>query len=404
LAGATLSTLSNILKEYYLPPVVEQLNNEVLIVQRLEARDQELFGKEAYVPIHSARSGGVGARAELGTLPTSGNQSYNKVVYDLKYLYGIVQVSGPSMAKTASEAGSFLQALKSELDGIRNDLQLDVARQCYGDGTAQVAQCGTTTASTTVVLANSEALRKGFLYVNMVVDIGTAAAPTTIASAVTITDLSIANGTITISGSAVTTSASHFVFRSGATTGTANIFEIDAGLQKLVTSGAANTVGGLDSSAAGNSYWQNLQDTSGGALALDKMMQAFNQVAISGGNLSVILTTYGLQRAYFNLLQSQVRYTEPTTIKGGFQVLDFMGKPVISDRLAPFGKIHWLDESYIKVFSNRDWHFLDEDGHILKWVVGQDAWQAVLARYMNLGISRRNVQMVQSGLTDTTGY
>jgi hypothetical protein len=307
------------------------------------------------------------------------------------------------MAKTASEAGSFLQALKSELDGIRNDLQIDVARQCYGDGSAQIQQCGTTTASTTVVLSSAEALRKGFLYVNQVVDIGTAASPTSLANAVTITDLNLATPSITISGSAITTSASNFVFRSGAGINATSSFEVD-GLQKLVTSGSANTVGGIDSSAAGNSFWQNQQDTSGGALALDKMMQNYNQVKVAGGNLSVVLTTYGLQRAYFNLLQSQVRYTEPTTIRGGFQVLDFQGMPVISDRLAPFGKIHWLDESYIKVFSNRDWHFLDEDGHILKWVIGADAWQAALARYMNLGISRRNVQLVQSGLTDATGF
>jgi hypothetical protein len=406
MAGANLTTLSNILKEYYLPPVVEQLNNEVLIVQRLEARDQELFGKEAYVPIHTARSGGVGARGEYAgaaNLPTAGNQSYNKAVFDLKYLYGSVLVTGPSMAKTASEAGSFLQALKSELDGIRNDLQIDVARQCYGDGTAQIAQCGTTTASNVVVLANSEALRKGFLYINQVVDIGTAASPASVASAVTITDLSVASGTITVSGSAVTTSASNFVFRSGSGINATSSFEMD-GLQKLVTSGSANTVGGIDSSAAGNSFWQNLQDTSGGALALDKMMQNYNQVRIAGGNLSVVLSTFGLQRAFFNLLQSQVRYTEPQTIRGGFQVLEFQGMPFIADRLAPFGKVHWLDESYLKVFTNRDWHFLDEDGHILKWVPNADAWQAALARYMNLGISRRNVQLVQSGLTDTTGY
>lgn len=402
MAGATLTTLSNILKEFYLPPVIEQLNNEVLIVQRLEARDQELFGKEAYVPIHMARSGGVGARAELGTLPTAGNQSYNKAVYDLKYLYGVVQVSGPSMAKTASEAGSFLQALKSELDGIRNDLQIDVARQCYGDGSAVIAQCGTSGPSTTVTLANAEALRKGFLYINQVIDIGTAASPTTITAAATITDINLATPSITISASVSVTGAD-FIFRQGATTGTSNIFEMD-GLQKLVTSGSANVVGGIDSSAAGNSFWQNLQDTAGGALSLDKMMQNYNQVRIAGGNLSLVLTTYGLQRAYFNLLQSQVRYTEPTTIKGGFRVLDFMGQPLVADRLAPFGKIHWLDESYLKVFSNRDWHFLDEDGHILKWVVGVDAWQAVLARYMNLGISRRNVQLVQSGLTDANGF
>ena len=401
MAGATLSTLSALLKEFYLPPVVEQLNNEVLIVQRLEARDQEIFGKEAYVPLHVQRSGGIGARAELGALPTASNQGYNKAVYDLTWQYGIVQVSGPSMAKTASEAGSFLQALKSELDGIRNDLQIDIARQLYGNGDAIIATCGSSGPSTTVTLANAEALRKGFLYIGQIVDIGTVANPTSITSAATITGVNLATPSITISAS-VTVTGANFVFRSGSA-GAGSNFEMN-GLQNLVTSGSANVVGGIDSSQAANQFWQNLQDTSGGALTLDKMMQNYNQVKIAGGNLSVILSSYGLQRAYFNLLQSQVRYTEPTTIRGGFQVLDFQGLPFIADRLHPFGRIDWLDESYLKVYSNRDWHFLDEDGHILKWVVGFDAWQAVLARYMQLGVVRRDVQLVQSGLTDANGF
>ncbi|MCC6382831.1 MAG: hypothetical protein IT304_10000, partial [Dehalococcoidia bacterium] len=61
MAGATLTTLSNVLKDYYLPPVVKQLNDEVLILQRVESRSQELFGNQAVVPLHKGRSGGIGA-------------------------------------------------------------------------------------------------------------------------------------------------------------------------------------------------------------------------------------------------------------------------------------------------------------------------------------------------------
>lgn len=399
--GATLTTLSNLLKDYYLPPVVEQLNNEILILQRLEKRDQELFGKQAVVPLHTSRSGAIRGVAEGGTLPTPGNQVYAKATYDLKYLYGGVQVTGPSMAKTASEAGSFLQALKSELDGIRNDLALDVARQCYGDGTGTIATTNAVT-STTVTLKSAEPIRKGYLYIGAVVDIGTVANPTASASAQTITAVSTAStGSISFAGSQ-TTSNNDIVTRSGSNSAnTTN--EIDAGLQKLVST-SANTVGGIDASSAANSYWDNLRNTTGGALSLDTMMQAYNQVKVAGGNLTAIIGSYGLQRSYFNLLQSQVRYTEPTSIKGGFSVLDFMGMPFIADRLAPFGNLYFLDESYLKVFTNRDWHFLDEDGHILKWVANQDAWQAYLARYMNMGASRRNCQMVVSGLTDANGF
>src|SRR6266576_1795242 len=166
-ATATLTTLANILKELYLPPVVDQLNNQVLILQRLEPRSQELVGNEAVVPLHTSRSGGIGSRAENAALPGSGSQAFAKAVFDLKYHYGSISVTGVAMAKTANTAGAFLKALQAELDGIRRDLTLDVGRQAYGDGSGKIATCGVTTTSTTIVLASAEAIRKDSLYIGM---------------------------------------------------------------------------------------------------------------------------------------------------------------------------------------------------------------------------------------------
>lgn len=404
MAGATLTTLSNVLKDYYLPPVVKQLNDEVLILQRVESRSQELFGNQAVVPLHKGRSGGIGARAEGGQLPSPGNQGYAKANYDLKYLYGRVRVTGPSMAKTASDAGAFLQALKSELDGVRADLRKDTARQVYGTGDAKIATCASNSAGV-VTIASREMIDKGQLYVGMKVDIGTVADPTTICSQAAITAVTAATPSITIDNTGISgVSSSHFVFRSGSV-GASAVYEIDHGLQKLVADDpTTGTVGNINRATAGNEYWRNLTTNVAGALALDTMMQAHNRVRIAGGNTSAIITSFGIQRSYFNLLQSQVRYVDPTTIKGGFQTLDFMGQPLIADLEAPWGRMYWLEEQYVKVFSNRDWHFLDEDGNVLKWRSDYDEWEAVLARYMNLGITRANTQLVLYGITDSTGY
>lgn len=396
--GASIaSTLGSILKDLYLPPVVEQLNNEILLVQRLEKSSDEIFGNQAIVPLHKNRSGGIGSRAENAALPSAGSQGYSRATFDLKYHYGRVRVTGVAMAKTASSAGAFLKALEGELDGVRNDLKMDIARQVYGDGSGAIVTCGVTTAATVVVLATSEPLRKGELYIGQVVDIGTKAAPTTIVAGANIIDFNVSTPSITIDSS-VTTSGSHFVFRSGNALAGSASNEI-TGLQSLVAT-AGNTVGGIDATAAGNSYWDNLRDNAAGALSLDLMTKAFNNVSVAGGQVSLMLGSPGMQRALFNLLQGQVHYIEPMNIQGGFKALEYMGQPMVADRQAPFGKIYFLDERFIKVFSNNDWHFLDEDGNTLKWVVGFDAWEAVLARYMNLGISRRNVQFVEYGLNN----
>ena len=410
---STLSSVSDILKEYYLGPVAEQLNNEVLLLSRLESRSEDLVGKRAYVPLHTTRSGGIGARAERDQLPTAGNQGYSKAVYDLKYLYGRVQVTGPSMAKTKNEAGAFLQALKSELDGIRNDLKKDLARQVYGDGTARVAKCGTTTASTTVVLAatttteeyaGKEAIRKGQLYVGMIVDIGTAADVNTIAEARTITGIDYDNATITISGAAVTTTSSHFVSRSGAAVdggASANgsrSNEVD-GLKRLVSE-SATYVGEIDASA--NTWWDNKRIAVNGNLStdLDEIQKGLNLVRLEGGMPSLMVTTLGIQREIYSTLTDNVQYIDPASLSyaAGFKTLSYAGMPIVSDIDAPYGSIYILDESTMKVFSDQDWHFLDADGNTLRQVSDYDAFEAIMARYINLGTTKRSNQAVLSGI------
>lgn len=401
--GPDLTTIDAILKDVFLPPVQRQLNDENLLLPRIEARSQEIaFGRQAIVPLSVGRSGGVGARGEWEQLPAPGNQVFNKAVYDIKYLYGVFGVSGPSEFKTRSETGAFLKALQAEIDGLRMDLQRDLTRMVYGTGDGVIATCGTTTAASVVVLASREPIDKGQLYVGRVVDIGTLAAPTTVAAARTITAVNPATPSITISGAVVTTSASHFVFNQG--NNVANVTREISGLKQIVPSAAANTFGGIDAST--NTYWDNIRVNMGGALDRDKMLQALNQVTIAGGNPNnvMMITTFGVQRAYFNSFSTNVRYNDPKRLSGGFTALDFNGIDLVADRDAPWGTMYVLDLNALKVYSTGDWDFLNRDGHTLKWIDNYDAWKGVLARYMNLGATRRNTLAVIFGITDATGY
>jgi len=421
--SANLSTLSDILKEYYLGPVAEQLNNEVLLLSRLEARSEDLVGKRAYVPLHHGRSSGVGARAEGEALPTAGRQDYDKAVYDLKYLYGRVEVTGPSMAKTKNETGAFLQALKSELDGIRNDLKKDLARQIYGDGTA-ILGTGITggTFSTTVIEVGSEPLRKGQIYPGMrvnVMDVSltpdalhthSGAAPT---NTFTVASVDVAAGEVTFSEtSSQSFAANDYIVRAGVglssttTVGEVNRWsdEVD-GIQRIVPHAGANQFGGINAATAANAYWDNqrldLTVTSQPQLLdLSDLQQALNLVRIAGGNPTVMLTSLGVQRSVYELLDDQVQYINPEslTYASGFKTLSYNGMPIIADIDAPYGKMYILDESTLKVFSDQDWHFLDADGMTLRQVTGYDKFEAVMARYMNLGATRRNNQCVITGI------
>ena len=425
MAGANLGTLSTILKEYYLGPVAEQLNNEVLLLSRLETKSEDLVGKRAYVPLHWGRSSGVGARGEAQALPLAGKQQYEKAVYDLKYLYGRVEVTGPSMAKTKNEAGAFLQALKSELDGVRNDLKKDLARQVYGNGTGAIA-IGTagTTGSLTVPV---EPIRKGQVYPGMLVDIFDVSATTSIATyfKVRVASADIATGVITFEASgetgasavplAAALASGDYIVRAGVASyssvesptgsnpGTYALSDEVDGLQRIVAAATGSSLGGITASGA-NIWWDNQRITASGAsgssstfaLTLEDIQKGLNLARIAGGMPTSVVTSLGVQREFYGLLNQDVRYVEPESLSysSGFKALSYNGMPIIADIDAPYGKMHILDESTIKVYSDQDWHFLDADGMTLRQVSGYDKFEAVMARYMNLGATRRNNQVV----------
>lgn len=421
--GANVTTIGNILKEYYMGPVNEQLNNEVLLLSRLESRSEDLQGKRAYVPLHTGRSTGIGARGELATLPAAGSQAYDKAVYDLKYLYGRIQVSGPSMAKSKSDAGAFLQILKSELDGVRNDLKKDLARQVYGDGTGVIAGVAAIAAAANsaqvVTLDSVEPLRKGQLYVNMKVDVlNENGAVASGGSGLTISAINLSTPSVTLATTGLEASnaaeASFSIARAGAISDAtypsdANRLsnEVD-GIQRIVSTATSNSLGGISVTASTNTWWDNQRivldpatadtdpDVAGSqtGISLDLVQKAMNLVRLQGANPSVILTTLGIQRDFYSLLQDQVRYTEPTTFRAGFSVLEYAGMPLVADIDAPYGKMYILDESTLKVFSDQDFHFLDADGQTLRQSGDKDAFEAVMVRYMNMGATRRNNQAV----------
>ena len=439
MAGGTLTTVDSILKEYYLGPVQEQLNNEVLLLSRIEARSEDLVGKAAFVPLHTGRSSGIGAVAESAALPAAGNQSYARAEYDLKYLYGRIQVTGPSMAKTKSDAGSFLQVLKGELDGVRADLTKDLARQIYGTGDGVIAT-GTpdaTTATThTITLADWEPLKKGQLYVGQLVNCFVQS--TGVATAGTITEFTIsavsiaaaATSTITITSTSVAmTAVLVTITRAGSVSAaqslnrfnnTTRSNEID-GLRRVVNSftpaaaaeangtiasatlatanGKSGSLGKIDAYSA--TYWDNQRAfgaTPGTAEALTimRVQQAINLARQQGAAPSAIITSLGVQREFYRLLQANQQFVAPggTDYASGFSTLTYNGMPVIADLDAPYGKMYILDESTLKVFSDQDWHFLDGDGQTLRQVAGYDAYEAIMVRYMNMGATNRNKNVV----------
>lgn len=413
LQGQTSTTLTNVLKNLYVEPLSEQLNNEVLITQLLPLDSEHFEGLKAILALHTDRSDGIGSRDEGDDLPTAGTQKYKQVQFDMTSHYGRVGVTGQAIMRSKSPAGAFVRAFDEELKRIKDDLALEFARQTYGTGDGVIATISVGVNSATQTLTSAEAIDKGYLYVGMRVDVGTAAAPQASMNGLTagnpLVDVDPAASTITFT-SAFLSVTSDKISRAGNNKANATK-EMDAGIQKMIST-SANIVGGLDASASGNKVWDNLRDATGGNIALGGtggLLQMWNKVNAKGGKSSEVktVTTPGLVRRLFETadFKANVRFIDTTDLTGGFEQIAFQagsGKITLyPDRLAPYGRVYMLHAKHLRMFSPADWDFLARDGQPIKWQQEKDAWQAILVRYANLGTDRRNTSLVMSGLTDT---
>jgi len=129
----TISNFSSILKEFYLGPIQDSLNNEVHVLELFEKMKVDWNGKHAIIPVHVSRNTGVAFRAESGVtsglagntdLPTAGQQGYVNLQVTAKYLYGRFQVTGPAMASTGKGGNNtFISWMDAEMNGLVRDIK-----------------------------------------------------------------------------------------------------------------------------------------------------------------------------------------------------------------------------------------------------------------------------------------
>ena len=136
MAEATIFTFDAILKEFYLGPIQEQLNNEIMVLQMFQKATVDWNGKIAVMPVHLGRNSGVEWADESGTLPTAGTQTYQDMRILSQFLYGRFQVTGPAMA-AAGKGGtnSFVGWMDAEMNRLVDDVKNVADRDSVSGGT-----------------------------------------------------------------------------------------------------------------------------------------------------------------------------------------------------------------------------------------------------------------------------
>lgn len=392
---ATRTTFDAALKEDYQPLIRKQLATAWGFLSQLDKNTKDVEGRRAVLSLHVSRNSGVGARHYGDGLPTAGAQGYVEERVPMRRNYGRVAIDGELIVASKSDKGSFARALEQEMKGVVDDLKRDVNRQCFGDANKAIAQCGATTTSNTVVLAAATTVTQMRQFeVDMRVDIGTTADYQVVAANRAITAINRAGRTITIDGAAVTTTASHFVTRAG--TRGAEL----TGIRQIVDSAGAL----FNVDPATTPVWVSHVENTYGDPTEVKMDNSVTQVELEGGVApNLLVSDFGSRRRYASNLLALKRFTNTTTLRGGFSALQVNAGnhelPWFVDRDAPEGTVFILNTGNIIQHELSDWSFMDRDGTVLKYVTGFDRYEAVLYKYHEITTDKRNAHGRLNGVT-----
>jgi hypothetical protein len=384
-----LTQFDAVLKEFYGPGIVEELNEQVPFLKLIE-KDAGLIkfdGRRWLVPIHTGRNGGIGARAESAVLPTPGAQTYDDYTIKPTYQYGGIKVTGQVIQQSRTDKGAFGRAVQLEMEGLRNQFRSDLNFQFQRDGKGVRTTISTGANSTSQSVA---ATPYDLLYEGMVVDIyssdlGTKRGTATINS-VTLDPKTWNVTAITLSGT-VNTTTNDVVIRSG------NLNMEISGIDAIV---GAGSYGGID--PATRAVWQSPVLDNGGTLRPINYSLFQQAIDVSekagGGNPEYFFTTYDARRNFFLYMTSEKRVVNTKKYDGGFESVEYNGKEIFVDRMAKANTMYGIDPEYLYRLETRELHWIDDDGTILhRSFDNTDTYFANMRYYVQLAATKRNAMV-----------
>jgi len=397
MAGQTLANADAILKDLYVGPVVEQLNQKTYTLDQIE-RDSDhidLTGRRAIVPLHTGRNRGRGGRGAGGTLPAAGRQSYADAIIKITYQYSGIEIEDAAIEASTSNEGAFLSILKAETEGCAQDLKKDMQRQIFGEGTGLLATMKATAEETKTLELDSVQ----YIAVGDPVDVLVKATGEKSEGVEAVTVLKRTGGatkTVELSEKVKKATTSYGVYIAGDRSNETN------GLRNIIAKN--RTLHEINSETAGNEYWNGAvreagkSDTETSVCGESTFEQLADDVGFSGqGEIGVFLTTRGIRRRLADTYQSQKRFNDAqaVTVHGGYSAIMVNEIPVIADDDAPKRRVFGLNKDSMRWFEQAPPGWMDGpagfNGTMFTLADGATAgskkaiWQAWFKWYVNLG-------------------
>lgn len=446
-----LTNYDEVLKTFYLPGIQEYLNHDTILMDMISVNEKDISGKNATIEQHHGRSTGTGARGDRGSLPSANYQKFQTSTVPMKYIYGRIEVTGPTIAATRDEKGAYGKALDIEVRGIVNDLKAEGNRMDWGTGYGILARWATTASGTSYTIqkkyrgnaAGGDAFGSGFggKYLDSRGD----AVPVVLSSissssnnavfTVDATDIAVSAltkgalvDTITVTDPSVSESAGTFYVRPASlgTQAASGGHRLEPmGLRGIVTDTDLDNASLSDGTYTGGTNNDPLQGLAVGtyawfvskvmshasgryagqrAVTLTLIQEMFDIVEETAGKdygPDLMLTTRAVRREYLELVRADRSYVNTMTLDGGWKALDYNGIPFTVDNDAIDGEIYFLTLQDIQRFRMSDYEWMEKDGAVLSRVSGYDSYEAILFRYHELAVKNRATQGVITDIAYT---
>ena len=414
---ADTSSFSAAMKTKFIGPIRDQLHSNKILLFGLRTRDGDdkqdmphasrdfrgivadstgidFVGNEFRIPLRTSRNQGTGPRAENAILPAPGNQGYKYISEDLRYFYGLFNITGQLLKASESNEGAFRRALQAEMEGITDDLKRHVNIQAFGTGDGALATV--TNVSGNDITVDTTIYFQGGEYLDVyAAPVDPANSPLN-AKAFYVTAIDRSTLTLTVSdGTGITTGSVLVRASSDSTQGAPNndVYQAINGLQNIIS--ADGELHELDPKNAGETFWKSSEVDAAGAIVGDSLLrQLKDAIGFESGSdeETILITTRGVRNRYANTLTALKRFNDAQSVKlrGGFTALMFDETPMVYDDHCPLGHVFAVNMPAMFWSQMSDWEWMEEDGEVLKWEPRYDRYVGVLFKYCNLGTWARN--------------
>lgn len=399
--AGTLESLEPTLERVYAPKaVVEQLYQENRFWEKVRKNTRYEIGEEARVVLHDRRNGGfTNVAPGGGTLNEAGQQGFRKAKYLYKNHHQQVAIQGEAIDGTNGSASAIVEAVDVEIQGAVNDMNRQLTRQSYWDGSALIAQCRASSSNNVDlnVTTGPIPIERGWLFEGQPVILGTKASQESIQASTLITSIDEANVAFTVAAGNITTEGTT-TFVSQAKSRVGEVSNEMNGLRNIVGTGE---LGGLASTTS--PVWKSTVNSETTVLTISALLQAQQKIRQKQGKSpNFFLTGLKQQRKFYELLEQQVRFNSDGGLNAGsdesatWNGMEIFGDPDCPDEDLYLGHFEHL---FLVAMKDPYWQNKITGGNMLAWSQGTDAYVGKLTFRANLATNRRNDMYRFSALT-----